>query len=92
MASLQAMRELIPIREEVLEMQKLVFGGQKVLECRSHSKNFEFASNTHNNDTINYRSRQYTRTTTLVFSLQRHLKCSRERSTLAVKVALLQLE
>ena len=39
----QAMRELIPIREVVLETQRLVFGGQKVLACRSHSKIFEFA-------------------------------------------------
>jgi len=46
----QAMRELIPIREVVLEMQRLVFGGQKVLECRTHSKIFEFAS-TNKNET-----------------------------------------
>jgi len=48
----QAMRELIPIREVVLEMQRLVFGGQKVLECRTHSKIFEFApSSTNKNET-----------------------------------------
>jgi hypothetical protein len=40
----QSMPELIPTREVVLEMQKLVFGGRKVLECRSYSKIYEDAS------------------------------------------------
>jgi hypothetical protein len=35
------MRELIPIREVILEMQKTVFGGRQVLACRSHSKIYE---------------------------------------------------
>jgi hypothetical protein len=47
----QSMRELIPIREVVLEMQKLVFGGRKVLECRSHSTIFEYASSANKNET-----------------------------------------
>jgi hypothetical protein len=37
----QSMRELIPIREVILEMQKTVFGGRQVLACRSHSKIYE---------------------------------------------------
>jgi hypothetical protein len=37
----QSMRELIPIREAILEMQKIVFKGHPVLACRSHSKIFE---------------------------------------------------
>jgi hypothetical protein len=37
----QSMRELIPIREVVLEMQQHVFGGRKILGCRTHSKIFE---------------------------------------------------
>jgi hypothetical protein len=37
----QSMRELIPIREIILEMQKIVFGGRTVLVCRSHSKIYE---------------------------------------------------
>jgi hypothetical protein len=37
----QSMRELIPIREVVLEMQHHVFGGRKILACRTHSKIFE---------------------------------------------------
>jgi hypothetical protein len=37
----QSMRELIPIREVILEMQKIVFGGRQVLACRSHSKIYE---------------------------------------------------
>jgi hypothetical protein len=37
----QSMRKLIPIWEVALEMQKIVFGGRKVLECRSHSKIYE---------------------------------------------------
>jgi hypothetical protein len=47
----QSMREVIPIREVVLEMQKLVFGGRKVIECRSHSKIFEYASSANKNET-----------------------------------------
>jgi hypothetical protein len=37
----QLMRELNPIWEVILEMQKIVFGGWKVLACRSHSKMYE---------------------------------------------------
>ena len=37
----QSMRELIPIREAILEMQKIVFKGHTVLACRSHSKIYE---------------------------------------------------
>jgi hypothetical protein len=47
----QAMRELIPILEVVLEIQKLVFRGHKVLECCTHSKIFEDITNIDNNET-----------------------------------------
>ena len=37
----QSMRELIPIREVILEIQRIVFNNEKQLGCRSHSKVFE---------------------------------------------------